>query len=113
VAVDAGGRPVCPQQGELGLGVVESREFLPGLRRMTRFATRRISVGPDLLHALVKLSLVHIVMAAGAGETLPVVDNVRLRLKVGGLLMAIGARYGDVPARQYKPRLLMFREIER
>jgi len=112
VAVDAGGRPVCPQQGELGLGVVESREFLPGFGCMAGLATQRTSVSTDLLHTLVELSLVYIVMTTGAGEVLPVIDHVWLRLKLGRLLVAVGARYGDMSAGQYKVRLLVLRKGE-
>jgi len=113
VAIDAGGRPVRSEQRKLRLGMVESRDFLPGFGRMARFATQRTSVSPDLLHPLAELAVMHIVMAAGAGQTLPAVDNVRFRLKIGRLLVAVGAGHGDMPPGQHKAGLLVPREGER
>ena len=112
VAIDAGGSAVRSQQGKLGFGMVEAREFLPGFGRMAGLATQRTAVGPDLLHTLVELAVVDIFMATGAAKALPVVNDVRLRLKIGRLLMAVGAWHGDVPTGQHKARLLVFREGE-
>lgn len=79
---------------------------------MAGLATHRASVGPDLLHTLVELAVVDIFMTTGASKALPVVDDVRLRLKIGRLFVTVGAGHGDVPTGQHKPRLLVFREGE-
>ena len=82
MAVDASRRPVCSQQGKLGLGMIESREFLPGFGGVARFAPGWRSVGSELFHPLFELSLMRIVMAAGAIQILPVIDDGRFGLEL-------------------------------
>lgn len=75
VAIDAGGDPMRAEQGKLRLGVIESRNFLPGFRCMARFASRGRTVGARLLHACCELPLVRIAMATGAVQMFPVIDH--------------------------------------
>lgn len=112
VAVDARRRPMCSEQGELGLGMIESGEFLPGLGAMAGLATGGSFVGTELCHALVELALMRIIVTTGAVEALPVIDSCRLGLELGGFLVAFGARYGHVAASQHKSSLLMLGQGE-
>lgn len=83
VAVDAGRRPVCPEQGELGLGMVEGGQLPPGLGVVAGLATGWCLIGPELLHALLELALMGIVMATGTVQVLPAIDRGRFGLKLG------------------------------
>ena len=112
VAVDACSCTVRPEQGKLGLGMVETGELLPRLGGMAGLATRWGAVGADLLHTLVELTLVDILVATGAVQRFPVINDVGLGLELGGFLVAIGAGYGDVAARQHKARLLVLDQVE-
>jgi len=78
---------------------------------MTSLASDRGSVGPELHHTVFELALVDVFVTAGAVQLLPVINEI-LRLKLGRLLVAIGARYCDMPPGQYKARLLVLREGE-
>ena len=107
VAIDTGRRPVCSKQWELGLGMVESGELLPRLGAMACLATSGGTVGADLLHALLELSFVGIVVATGAVQALPVINDVRFGLELRRFLVALGAGDGDMAAGQNKPGLLV------
>jgi len=107
VAVDAGRRPVCPEQGELGLGMVETGEFLPGLGGVAGLATGGGSVSPGLGHALVELAFMGIVVATDAVQALPVIDNGWFGLELGRFFMALGTRDRDVPPREHKASFLV------
>ncbi len=48
---------------------------------MAGFAAGFLSVGPDLLHAFLELTLVDVVVATGAVEFFPVEDSGRLGLE--------------------------------
>ena len=112
MAVDAGRRPMCPEQGKLGLGMVETGKFFPGLGAMAGLATARGTVGPDLLHAFLELALVDILVATGAVQTFPVINDVRFGLELRGLLMAFGTCNSDVAASQRKAGLLVLGQSE-
>jgi len=112
VAVDARRGPMCSEQGELGLGMIEGGEFLPRLGAMADLATGGSFVGAELRHALVELSLMGIIVATGAVEGLPVIDNRRFGLELSGFLVAFGARHRDVAASQRKSSLLMLGQGE-
>src|SRR5246127_1852569 len=112
VAVDARRRAMCAEQGELGLGMIESGEFPPRLGAMASLATGGSFVGAELRHALVELAFVRIVVTTGAVEALPVIDDRWLRLELGGFLVALGARYCDVAASQSKSGFLMLGQGE-
>ena len=107
VAVDARGCPVCSEQGELGLGMIESGEFLPRLGAMAGLATGGSFVGAELLHALLELAFMRIVVATGTVQVLPAIDSGWFGLELGGFLVALGACYGDVAASQDKAGLLV------
>jgi len=107
VAVDARRGPMCSEQGELGLGMIEGGEFLPRLGAMAGLATGGSFVDAELRHALVELSLMGIIVATGAVEALPMIDNRRFGLELSGFLVAFGAGYGDVAASQGKAGLLV------
>ena len=80
--------------------MVEAREFLPRLSRVASLATGRCSIGPKLLHAFVKLSLVRVLVAGRAGEILPMIEDNRLRraFRISLLFVAVPTGDGDVPA---------------
>ena len=111
VTIDAGRRPVRPQQRKLRLGVIESRDFLPRFRCMTSLATYGGSVGPYLQHPFFELALVRICVATGAVQVFPVIDHSfwleRLRF-----LVALTARNRQVSASQHEMRFLMLRQRE-
>lgn len=107
MAVDASRRPMCPEEGKLGLGMVETGKFFPGLGAMAGLATGGGAISPDLLQTLLELPLVDILMATGAVQTLPVINDVRFGLELGGFLVAFGTGNSDVTARQRKAGLLM------
>lgn len=112
VAVDACRRPVCSEQGELGLGMIESGEFLPRLGAMADLATGLSFISAELLHALLELAFMGIVVTTGAVEALPAIDDGWFGLELGRFFVALGARYGDVAAGQHKPSFLMLGESE-
>ena len=100
VAIDAGRRAVRPEQRELRLRMIEAREFLPRLGRVTGLASRGRAVGARQLHALFELALVRIRVATGAIQIFPVINDEWLRLKFGRFFVAIGARHSDVSTGQ-------------
>jgi len=112
VTVDARRRPMRSEQGELGLGMIEGREFLPRLGGMASLATGGSFIRADLRHALVELALMGIVVTTGAVEALPVIDNRRFGLKFGRFLVTFGTRYRDVAASQRKSSFLMLGQGE-
>lgn len=107
VTVDARGCPMCSKQGKLGLGMIESGEFLPRLGPMAGLATDGSFVSAELLHALLELAFMRIVVATGTVQVLPAIDSGWFGLELGGFLVALGARHGDVPASQHKAGLLV------
>lgn len=65
------------------------------------------SVSPDTLHAFLELSLMRIIMATGAVQIAPVINNGGLGLELRRFLVAVGAGNGDVPSREYEVSLLV------
>jgi len=65
------------------------------------------AVSPDSLHALLELPLMRIVMATGAVQVAPVIDNGGLGLELRRFLVAVGTGNGDVPSREYETSLLV------
>lgn len=112
VAVNAGRGPVSSQQRKLGLGVVKARQFLPGLGGVAGLATGRSAIGPNHLHALFELTLVGIVVATGAVKVFPMVDDGWFGLELRRFLVAVRARYSDVPAGQREMSLLVLDECK-
>jgi hypothetical protein len=80
---------------------------------VTSFASGSGTVRSDLLHAIVKLSLVWIRVTTRAVQILPVIDHCGFGLELNCLFVAFGARYGNVPARQHKMSLLVLCKAER
>lgn len=113
MAIDAGCRPVRPQKRKFRFRMVEAGKLFPRLRRMARLAPCQGTVSPCLLHALPELSFVRIVVATRASERLPVINSRRLRLELGRLLMAFGARNRHMPTAQHKVSFLMFGQAKR
>ena len=113
VAINASRSAVRAEQRKLCLRMVEAREFLPRLRGVASFAPRHRTVGPRQLHALFELSLVRIVVATGAVQSLPVVNHCRLRLELRRFLVTVGAGNRNVPAREHEVRLLVLGQAER
>lgn len=80
---------------------------------MARFTTRRRTVGPLQLHALLELPFVWIGVAAAAIEIFPVIDRRRLGLKFRRFFVAIGAGRSQVTTCKNEARLLVLRDAER
>ena len=107
MAIDARGRAVCAQKRELRLRVIESREFPPTLGGVAGLAPRLRAVSANLLHAFLELSLMRIVMAAGAVQVAPVIDHGRLGLELRRFLVTVGTGNGDVPSRECEVSFLV------
>jgi len=75
VTIDAGGRTMSPEQRELCFRMVESGQFFPRFGRMACFAAKWLSVGADLLHAVLELTFVNVFMTTGAVEIVPVINH--------------------------------------
>lgn len=99
VAVDAGCCPMRSQERELRLGVIESRYFLPRLGHMASFTSRGRSIGTNLQHPFLELTLVRVGMATGASQVVPVIDH-RLRLERVRFLVALSAGSRQMSAGQ-------------
>ena len=65
------------------------------------------AVSPDSLHAILELPLMRIVVATGAVQIAPVINNGGLGLELRRFLVAVGAGNGDVPSREYEVSLLV------
>ena len=61
-------RAVRPQQGELGLGVVESVDVRPGPHVVAGFASQRRTVAAPLRHPFLELAVVRIGMTRRAAH---------------------------------------------
>lgn len=75
VTIDAGRRAMSPEQRELRFRMVESRQFFPRLGRMAGFAAEWLSLGADLLHAVLELTFMDVFVTAGAVEIVPVIND--------------------------------------
>ena len=80
---------------------------------MAGFAPRDRAVGPRLLHALLELPFVGIIVAVGATQILPVINDCRLGVELRGFLMTFGTRDRNMPAGERKMRLLVLGQAER
>jgi len=88
--------------------VVEAREFPPRFRGVAGLATCDRTIGPGLHHALFELSLVRIIVATGAVQSLPVINHGGLRLELRRFLMTVGAGHRNVPTCKHEVRRLVF-----
>src|SRR5579863_993376 len=69
---------VRADERKLCLRVVEARQIRPGFHGMANLAPPRAPVGAALRHLRLELSMVRILMAAGAGQVAEMVrDNLR------------------------------------
>ncbi len=92
--------------------MVEPAQVLPTLSRVTCLAPERRAVRTDLLHALLKLALVRIFMADGAGAVVKLVQHNFCELWCRSLFVALDARRRQMCSRQREPRFLMLRQGE-
>ena len=99
-------------QRKCGFGMVETRQFLPGFRRMTGFATCRRSVCSNLPHAIFELTLVRIGVTGRAGAILETVGRRVFGLRRRSFLVAVTTGNRDVSSGQHKPALLVLRQGE-
>ena len=113
MAVHASRCPVRSQQRERSLRVIESGQVLPRLGRVARLAPCNSLVRPHLHHAFFELPLVGIRMATGTSQISPVIGHRRFRLKLRRLLVAVGARHGNVASGQDEVRLLVTHQGKR
>jgi hypothetical protein len=80
---------------------------------VTSFTTRRCSIQAYLSHSVIKLTLVRVGMASGAGPILKSVKGGVFRLWRRSFLVAIATGHGDVSSGKHEPGLLMLRQGER
>lgn len=113
VAVDARRSAVRTQQREFRLRVIESGEFPPTLGRVASLAATLGAVGPDSLHALLELPFMRIVMATGAVQVAPVIDNGGLGLELRRFLVAVSTGNGDVPSGEREMSFLVLGQRKR
>ena len=112
VAVDTSRGAVGSEERERSLGMIEARQFPPGLGRVASFASDWSSVGSHLQHAFLELAFVRISMATCAREILPVIDRRWFWFKVCGLLVAVAARNRDVSVGEHEMGFFMTGERE-
>lgn len=114
VAVNARYRPVCPDQCERCLGMVEARQLFPGLGRVTRLATRCLPIDRTL-HTFAELPAVRIFVAGDAGKIREVVNRCRLRFRrcLRSRLVAVLAGYREMSPGQNKLSLFVPDQAER
>ena len=93
MAIDARRRFVRPHQWERSLRMIEARQFFPRFGGVAGLAAVGCSIGPKLLHAFVKLTLVRILVASNAGQIFPLIEDYRFRpaLSISLLFVAISA----------------------
>ena len=80
---------------------------------MAGFASHDRAVGPRLLHALLELPFVGIIVATGATQILPVINDCRLGVELRGFLVTFGTRDRNMPAGEREMRLLVLGQAER
>lgn len=94
-------------QREFGLGVVEARQFEPGLDGVTRLASGDTSVRKRLRHLVVERAAVRVFVARGAREVFEVIGNHFPRVTARIRCVALRAGYGEMRASQREAALLM------
>ena len=80
---------------------------------MAGFASHDRAIGPRLLHALLELPFVGIIVATGATQTFPVINDCRLGVELRGFLVTFGTRDRNMPAGEREMRLLVLGQAER
>ena len=75
MAVDAGDSPVCADQGEGSRVVIEPVQLSPCLGPVTSLASHRLSILADLFRALFELTVMHVLVAAGARQAIEAVGD--------------------------------------
>jgi len=80
---------------------------------VTSFASHWPSARPHLQHALLKLALVRVSVATGAGQILPVIDGGRFWFELCRLLVTVAARNRDVSIGEHKVGFLVTSQRER
>ena len=91
-------------QGELGLGMIETVDIGPGTSVVTGFAAEGRAIGAFASHAIVELALMRVFVAGSAVTIFEMERKNLVGAASGTLLVAIGARDGDVRAHQWKSR---------
>ena len=81
VAINASHRAVCSDEWERGLGMIKAREFVPGSRGMTGFATWQRSIRSHLPHAVAELTFVRIGVTGNTGPVFKMVERSVLCLR--------------------------------
>ena len=113
VAVDARRSAVRTQQREFRLRVIESGEFPPSLGGVAGLAPSLSAVSADSLHAFLELPLMRILMATGAVQIAPVIDNRRLGLELRRFFVAVATGNGDVSSSECKMSFLVLGKRKR
>ena len=80
---------------------------------MAGFAAYDRAVGPRLLHALLELPFVGIIVATGATQIFPVINDCRLGVELRRFLVTFGTCDRNMPAGEREMRLLVLGQAER
>lgn len=91
VAVRARHRSMGPQQGIVGLRVIEATDLSPGLYVVASFAAQRASIRAPSCHLVAEFSLVRVRVAGGTAPILKVERQNLVRSPAQPNLVAIGA----------------------
>lgn len=75
VAIDAGDRAMRAGQWKRRRAVIKAVQLFPGLGRVAGLAAHRLAILADLGHALLELSMMHVLMAGRARQVFELVGN--------------------------------------
>jgi hypothetical protein len=76
VAINASYGPMRTRQRESCRIVIEPIEFAPSLGRVTSFASHRLTVLAQFVHAFLELAVVNVLVAGGTGEVIEVIRDI-------------------------------------
>jgi hypothetical protein len=115
VAVNASYGTMCTDQRKRSLRMVELWEISPTLSAVASRAATGFTVRARNAHAFLELVAVRIVMAARASQVFKVVRRICLSgwLQIGGVLVTVCARCGNVPASKHEARVFVACQRER
>ena len=112
VALAAGHRAVDSQQREFGFGMIEAVDVHPGFHCVASFAAECGSIGALTRHAIIKLTLVRVFVASGAGAVFETERQDFVGATRGARFVAIRTRNRHVRAHESEARGLVLRDCE-
>lgn len=107
MAFAAGNPSMGTLQGKLRLGMVKSPDIDPGFDGVACLAAKRCSVGAFGRHAILKLALMRIHVAGGAGHIVKMEWQNFVCSAGEPHLVAIRASHGNVSTRQHETSVLV------